>query len=91
MWECYSYNLQFTTSYFYVFQLVKAHKRSKGKESRISFVFNIIFYLIPGLLVFIIAPAGFFVMIENWSYLDAIYFCFVTLTTIGFGDYVAGK
>ncbi len=70
---------------------MKAHKRSKGKESRISFVFNIIFYLIPGLLVFIIAPAGFFVMIENWSYLDAIYFCFVTLTTIGFGDYVAGK
>ena len=63
-------------------QLVKAHQRSKETESRISFAFNIMFYLIPGLLVFIIVPAGFFVMIESWAYLDAIYFCFVTLSVL---------
>ncbi|KAG0348603.1 Potassium channel [Podila humilis] len=32
--------------------------------------------------------AGIFCIFEKWSYLESLYFCFVTLTTIGFGDYV---
>ena len=29
--------------------------------------------------------------LKDWSYLDATYFSFMTLTTIGFGDIVVGK
>ena len=36
-------------------------------------------------------PALVFSNVEKWDLLEGLYFCFVTLSTIGFGDYVAGK
>lgn len=36
-------------------------------------------------------PACLFVLFEGWDYALAVYYAFVTLTTIGFGDYVAGN
>ena len=32
---------------------------------------------------------SFSIFSSGWSYFHSIYYCFVTLTTIGFGDYVA--
>lgn len=42
-------------------------------------------------MLFVALPAIIFKHIEGWSALDAIYFVVITLTTIGFGDYVAGE
>ncbi|XP_041979486.1 uncharacterized protein LOC121733336, partial [Aricia agestis] len=40
------------------------------------------------LLGYICAGAVIFSIWENWSFLDATYFCFIALATIGFGDFV---
>uniref|UniRef100_A0A096M5Q9 Potassium channel, subfamily K, member 5b n=2 Tax=Poecilia formosa TaxID=48698 RepID=A0A096M5Q9_POEFO len=47
-------------------------------------------FLLWGLLVHLVIPPLVFMSVEGWSYLEGIYFSFITLTTVGFGDYVAG-
>ena len=37
----------------------------------------------------LLGGAAAFSYAENWSYVDAFYYCAITLTTIGFGDFVA--
>lgn len=47
--------------------------------------------VVIGTVSFIVIAAGAagFSYYENWDYFDAIYYCFITLSTIGFGDFVA--
>ncbi|KAM4579788.1 potassium channel subfamily K member 5-like [Odontesthes bonariensis] len=47
-------------------------------------------FLLWGVLVHLVIPPFVFMSVEGWSYLEGIYFSFITLTTVGFGDYVAG-
>ncbi|KFM60338.1 TWiK family of potassium channels protein 7, partial [Stegodyphus mimosarum] len=41
--------------------------------------------------LFILLGAGIFAVLEDWDLLSSGYFTFITLTTIGFGDYYPGK
>merc|ERR1719411_1269046 len=43
------------------------------------------------LLCYLVFGAILFAHWEDWSYLDGAYFCFISLMTIGFGDFVPGN
>ncbi|KAM9786640.1 potassium channel subfamily K member 5a [Syngnathus typhle] len=47
-------------------------------------------FLLWGLLIHLVLPPFVFMSQEGWTYVEGLYFSFVTLTTIGFGDLVAG-
>ncbi|CAK1582925.1 unnamed protein product [Parnassius mnemosyne] len=75
----------------------KYKKRNEKRADNLNYFFHnlgmlgqIMLYLIPGFLFFIFLPACIFVVFEGWDYVAAVYYAFVTLTTIGFGDLVAG-
>ncbi|XP_023211246.1 TWiK family of potassium channels protein 7-like [Centruroides sculpturatus] len=49
-----------------------------------------IYVVVAILLSYIALGATVFSLLENWNFLNGVYFCFVTLSTIGFGDLVPG-
>jgi potassium channel subfamily K protein 1 len=54
---------------------------------------HVIFALLCALFVlifFFIIPASLYSKIEGWSYLNSFYYCFISLSTVGLGDYVPG-
>lgn len=56
---------------------------------KVQFTCTVLF-LLWGLFVHLLIPPFVFMTVEGWTYLEGIYFSFITLTTVGFGDYVAG-
>ncbi|XP_075032602.1 potassium channel subfamily K member 1 [Mixophyes fleayi] len=55
----------------------------------------IVHALVLGFLVvtcfFFIPAAAFSILEEEWNFLESFYFCFISLSTIGLGDYVPGE
>ncbi|NXC67643.1 KCNKG protein, partial [Anhinga anhinga] len=47
-------------------------------------------FVTTGTLLFLVFPPLVFSYVEGWSYGEGFYFTFITLSTIGFGDYVVG-
>uniref|UniRef100_A0A668A721 Potassium channel, subfamily K, member 2b n=1 Tax=Myripristis murdjan TaxID=586833 RepID=A0A668A721_9TELE len=62
----------------------------KVSQTKIRVISTVLFILF-GCLIFVTLPVIIFKNIEGWSTLESIYFVVITLTTIGFGDFVAGE
>uniref|UniRef100_A0A8C9Q3R8 2P domain potassium channel Talk-1 n=1 Tax=Spermophilus dauricus TaxID=99837 RepID=A0A8C9Q3R8_SPEDA len=65
-------------------------RRSQTPSSPLLQVLGLALFLILGTLVVLIFPPMAFSRVEGWSFGEGFYFAFITLSTIGFGDYVVG-
>ncbi|XP_064164005.1 potassium channel subfamily K member 17 [Anguilla rostrata] len=59
-----------------------------NQKRGISVLVHLISFM-SGVTIFFVVPMLVFKVFEGWTYSQAIYYCFITLSTIGFGDYVA--
>ena len=64
--------------YVTVLRVIKALYRALHDEEFRALVFLTFVLLLSG--------TSFYHYAENWNYLDAFYFCVMTMTTIGYGD-----
>ena len=59
-----------------------------------SFEIRLLHLLIIAIILltfFLFIPAAVFDYLEtDWDYMDSVYYCFISLTTIGLGDYIPG-
>ncbi|XP_068187417.1 potassium channel subfamily K member 4 [Antennarius striatus] len=54
-------------------------------------VISAVLSILLGCLLFVAVPILVFQEVEKWTLLESAYFVVITLTTVGFGDYVAGS
>ena len=53
-------------------------------------VYRTLVVTVVGAVLFVFVPSAIFMQVEQWTYWEAVYYCTITLITIGFGDFVPG-
>uniref|UniRef100_UPI00398E8585 potassium channel subfamily K member 5a isoform X2 n=1 Tax=Pristiophorus japonicus TaxID=55135 RepID=UPI00398E8585 len=62
----------------------------KGVSPRKAQITCTAIFIVWGVLVHLVMPPFVFTLTEGWSYIEGLYYSFITISTIGFGDFVAG-
>lgn len=71
---------------------VESWSRRFGWHPHNASALHFVILLLLVIVLFFLLPAIVFSIIEDsWSFLEAFYFCFISLCTIGLGDFVPGE
>ncbi|TRY93643.1 hypothetical protein DNTS_021142 [Danionella cerebrum] len=63
----------------------------KGSKHQKPSVYSVTLILAAVALLVTCGASGLYSVMEDWSYLESMYFCFVAFSTMGFGDMVSGQ
>ena len=69
-------------------KIALANQRISRSHMHVAFTLTCALFV---LVFFFVIPAAIYVRVEGWSYLNAFYYCFISLSTVGLGDYVPGE
>ncbi|KAF6073347.1 potassium two pore domain channel subfamily K member 1 [Phyllostomus discolor] len=67
------------------------HVRWGFSKQAVAIVHAVLLGLVTVSCFFFIPAAVFSVLEDDWNFLESFYFCFISLSTIGLGDYVPGE
>ncbi|XP_056300618.1 potassium channel subfamily K member 13 isoform X1 [Pseudoliparis swirei] len=75
--------------------VVSSREESSGEEDSLEdwkpSVYYVMLILCVASVVIACSASTLYSPMENWSYVDSLYFCFVAFSTIGFGDLVSSQ
>ncbi|XP_054614240.1 potassium channel subfamily K member 1-like [Dunckerocampus dactyliophorus] len=66
-------------------------RRWAVSKSKFAIVHATVLAIMVAMLLLVIPSWIFFTLEKDWNFLESLYFCFISLTTIGLGDYVPGE
>ncbi|KAI5099080.1 potassium channel subfamily K member 13-like, partial [Silurus meridionalis] len=64
---------------------------TSGQEDWKPSVYHVTLIMLAVCFLVACTASGLYSAVEDWSYLESMYFCFVTFSTMGFGDMVSGQ
>ena len=69
----------------------RAACKALGNNPKVLKTLTTLLVVTIGFFLFMVVPACCFMKMESWTFLEAMYYVYISLTTIGFGDLVPGK
>ncbi|XP_074596286.1 potassium channel subfamily K member 2-like [Brevipalpus obovatus] len=74
-----------------VISLVDNFVRHVLRAGKMDWHFTFFIIFLPWVVIFVALPSIIFVLFEHWTPIEAIYYSFTTLCTVGLGDLVCGQ